>query len=125
MPNEARIKKVFEWIDNDSDLSLVTLYFSIIDDTGHAFGPESPEMSLALSQLNEYLEIVTRALRARSLLDKVNLLIVSDHGMIQATLNTSNILIEEFIPELKTMVTWMDYNVVTTVFPLVGRKLLY
>lgn len=122
--NEERIAKIFEWIDQDDDLSLVTLYFSLIDDAGHRHGPESPEMDFALRRLDAYLDRIVKELKARGLYDNVNLLIVSDHGLIQATKEgDSNIYIDQLIPDLRSKILWMDYNVVTSVFPLPGGKL--
>lgn len=124
--NEERITQIFEWIDEDKDLSLVTLYFSLVDDAGHRHGPESPEMDFALRRIDAYMDRIVRELKSRDLYDRINLLIVSDHGLVQASKeDDSNIYIDLLIPDLKDKVIWMDYNVVTSVFPLPGGKLKF
>jgi len=81
-------------------------------------------MDFALRRLDAYLDRIVKELKARGLYDNVNLLIVSDHGLIQATKEgDSNIYIDQLIPDLRSKILWMDYNVVTSVFPLPGGKL--
>lgn len=119
---ETRIAQVFRWLDEDPGLSFCTLYFSLIDDIGHKYGPDSEEMNVALGRLDEYVDLLVRGLRARHLHDRVNLIIVSDHGLQQAVQHGSNIYIDRYVPELASKVRWMDYNVVTTVFPHPGGR---
>lgn len=120
---ESRIAQVFRWLDDDPELSLCTLYFSLIDDTGHKYGPEGEEMDLALERLEGYLNLLLQGLRARHLQDRTNLIILSDHGIQRASSENSNIYIDQYVPELAFKIRWMDYNVVTTVFPHPGGKI--
>jgi predicted AlkP superfamily pyrophosphatase or phosphodiesterase len=118
--SEMRIDKFLEWIDEDPELSLVTLYFSMIDEVGHQFGPESQNMSVALRNLDNLIQGLFDELKKRGLLHRANIVIMSDHGLLQAEPN-GNIEIDRYIPELKDMINWMDYSVVTTIFPKKGE----
>lgn len=111
---------MFQWIDEDPEMAMVMLYFSLIDDAGHRFGPESIEMSQALAQLDGYIARILRELKARDLLSSANIVVVSDHGQIQANPKHSNIYIDFYLPDLESKLLWMDYNVVTTLFTLPG-----
>ncbi len=124
MTYEGRIQQVFSWIDEDPQLTMCTLYFSLIDDIGHRYGPESRQMSIALKRLDRLIAMVWEEIQVRNLEQRTNLIILSDHGLIQAKPNkTANIYIDELIPDLQTMIDWMDYNVVTTIFPKLGSKI--
>lgn len=117
-----RINTLFKWIDEDPDLSMITLYFSIVDDAGHRFGPDSPQMDSKLLLLDELLVKLKRGLDERGLYKRANLMIVSDHGLAQAA-TSSNIEIDRYIPNLKEKILWMDYNTITTIFPKPGCRL--
>ncbi len=58
-----------------------TLYFDIVDSTGHDFGPDSPETGAAVKEADAALARLLDGLAARGLRDKTDLVIVSDHGM--------------------------------------------
>ncbi len=82
-PNEARVARVLGWLDRPARErpSVVTLYFSDADDDGHRFGPDSPRMAESVRRLDDLLGSLVAGLAGRGLLDAVDLLVVSDHGM--------------------------------------------
>ena len=57
----------------------VGLYLSTIDTLGHAFGGDTPPMSVALRQIEESLAWMTSTL-APYVLDETLLMVVTDHG---------------------------------------------
>jgi len=61
--------------------SLLTLYFSEADHIGHDYGPDSLEMPEALRHLDASLGLLEAGLRQLRLLDRTDLVVVSDHGM--------------------------------------------
>ena len=83
VPDRQRIDQVLEWLDFPSTQrpSLICFYFSFLDSVGHQFGPESAEVETALQRVDRLLGRLLRGLERRSLLDKVNLVLTSDHGM--------------------------------------------
>lgn len=79
----ARVDQVLRWLDLPARLrpSLITLYFDQVDHEGHEHGPDSPEVNAAMATVDAALARLVDGLRARGLYDRVNLVIVSDHGM--------------------------------------------
>jgi predicted AlkP superfamily pyrophosphatase or phosphodiesterase len=81
--NETRVQQVLTWLDFPvaDRPSMIITYFSTIDDVGHDYGPDSPEMLQAIAYIDSLLGQLIAGLEKRKFLDKVNLIIVSDHGM--------------------------------------------
>ena len=83
-PNQTRIDQIIDWLKLPVDKRpfFITGYFSLVDSAGHGFGPDSEQVSEAVSQVDDYIG----QLKAR--IDKeldfpVNLVVVSDHGMVE------------------------------------------
>ena len=78
----ARIEQVLEWIASPSNApELILMYLGDIDRVGHRFGPNSSEMSSALVTLNSQLSQLFSEIQNLGYSDKLNLVVVSDHGM--------------------------------------------
>ncbi|RMD91027.1 MAG: alkaline phosphatase family protein [Calditrichaeota bacterium] len=84
-PNEKRIQQVFQWLDlpYEKRPAFIAVYFDLLDDAGHEWGPNSPELLKTLKRADELVGMLTDGLKKRHLLEKINLLIVSDHGMAE------------------------------------------
>jgi len=98
VPNEMRVDKVLSWFDLPVEKrpTLMTLYFSDVDDAGHEFSPDAEETGYAVRNVDRLVGILYDGLQQRKIADQVNLIIVSDHGM--ATVNQSNIVnLEDYI----------------------------
>jgi predicted AlkP superfamily pyrophosphatase or phosphodiesterase len=85
VPNAERVRQVLEWISlpADSAPALVTLYLGDVDDAGHTFGPQAPETDSAIAQVDSAVGALLAGVEQRKLGGRVNLLIVSDHGMAE------------------------------------------
>lgn len=92
IPNEARVDQILAWLDLPAAErpTLYTLYFSDTDDAGHSFSPDSQETAAAVAKVDGDLKRLFDGLEARKIASKVNIIIVSDHGM--ATVNQSNVV---------------------------------
>lgn len=79
--NAARVRQVLAWfsLPAASRPVFVTLYFSDVDNAGHDFGPESPEVAAALLRVDSAVGMLVDGLAARA--RPVNVIVVSDHGM--------------------------------------------
>jgi predicted AlkP superfamily pyrophosphatase or phosphodiesterase len=64
---------------------LATLYFDIVDDMGHKFGPLAPETAAAVKEADEAVARLLAGLERLGLRDSANLVLVSDHGMSEVT----------------------------------------
>ncbi|PKU23856.1 ectonucleotide pyrophosphatase/phosphodiesterase [Telmatospirillum siberiense] len=80
---ERRVDGVLEWLDlpEGQRPDFITLYFEQADEAGHAGGPDSMAVDEALGRIDGALGRLFDGLRRRNLFERVNLLIVSDHGM--------------------------------------------
>src|SRR5688572_29310854 len=83
--NGARVQQVLDWLSlpPDQQPSLVTLYFSDVDQSGHDAGPESPEVLAAARHLDEALGALVSGVEKLQLMDRTTFVVVSDHGMSQ------------------------------------------
>jgi predicted AlkP superfamily pyrophosphatase or phosphodiesterase len=86
MSHEARLETLMGWLTRTDGQTpdFATLYFSDVDSAGHAFGPDSEAVRLATEKVDQSIGKLLEALKAKSLLDKTTLVIVSDHGMALA-----------------------------------------
>lgn len=85
MTNATRVENLLKWIDlpGEKRPHFYTLYFDSVDSAGHRFGPDAPEVLSAIKDADAVLGNLYKALRERDLYDKMNILIVSDHGMAE------------------------------------------
>ena len=82
-PYQQRIDQIIDWLKlPESERPMfITGYFSLVDTTGHNFGPDSQQVKDAVLKMDNYMgQLKTRL--DTELNFKVNLVIVSDHGMI-------------------------------------------
>jgi predicted AlkP superfamily pyrophosphatase or phosphodiesterase len=83
VPNADRVTQVLEWLSLPLERapSLITVYFGDVDDAGHEFGPDAPETDAAIARVDSAVGAIMNGVRRRGLEEKVNLVVVSDHGM--------------------------------------------
>ncbi len=83
VPNSDRVAQVLAWLDRPATErpSLITLYFSDVDETAHSYPVDSPEVTQAIARVDSALGLLLDGLDARGLTERVNVLLVSDHGM--------------------------------------------
>lgn len=83
IPNEARIDTVVNWMTREQEpVDFGTLYFSFVDSQGHRYGPDSEEVIEAIQQADELVGYLMEKLESN---ESINLMIVSDHGMIEVS----------------------------------------
>ena len=109
VPGEDRVDQILAWLDlpDDERPDFMTLYFSKVDSRGHQYGPEHEEVGQALAEVDGYLARLLHGLEERGLLDQLNMLIVSDHGM-SPTSQDRVIILDDYI-DLDD-VYMVDYN---------------
>lgn len=92
LPYNTRVDYVINWLtDKVRPINLGLLYFDEPDEAGHNFGPDSPEVAQAIQKVDAGLGYLRQRLNETNLLDKVNIIITSDHGMIAADKGFVNI----------------------------------
>lgn len=101
--DNSRINQVISNIDDDSDLYL--LYLSECDHYGHYYGPETPEFSSRIFEVDKNIKRLHQ-----ELLDKINeidFILIGDHGMTQ--IHTKIDLINELKNHLSSYRHGTDY----------------
>ncbi|MEC7850263.1 MAG: alkaline phosphatase family protein, partial [Candidatus Neomarinimicrobiota bacterium] len=75
--------KILEWIDlpKQSRPVFMTLYFSDVDSWGHNIGPDAIGMNSIIEEIDESIGLLVSGLNKREILDNINIIITSDHGM--------------------------------------------
>lgn len=93
-PNQ-RVDQVLAWLDLPPARrpSFLTLYFDDVDHAGHYHGPDSPQVDQALRETDQALARLVQGLKQRGLFDRINLIVLADHGMASVPLDHS-VLIE-------------------------------
>ena len=82
-PHRERIETVLEWLDLPADErpDFLTLYFSSVDSMGHRHGPRADPVRDALVDVDRHLGTLLDELEERGLLDRMHIILTSDHGM--------------------------------------------
>lgn len=83
VPYKKRVKQVNKWLNEPPETRphFITLYFSVVDSKGHAFGPDSDQVRDAVLEVDAIIGMLWKKLQKTDL--PVNMILVSDHGMQQ------------------------------------------
>jgi ectonucleotide pyrophosphatase/phosphodiesterase family member 5 len=86
-PHIDRIEGVIEWLSLPENVRprFITLYFHDVDSEGHRSGPDSDETDITIALADSLLGILLQRLEDIDMLDKTNIIIVSDHGMTEVS----------------------------------------
>ncbi|REJ78584.1 MAG: alkaline phosphatase family protein [Acidobacteria bacterium] len=108
--NETRVDTVLEWFDlpGSERPTIFTMYFSDVDDAGHEFSPDSEGTKAAVLRVDEMIGRLVEGLKSRGIEKKVNLILVSDHGMAAVPQNNSVVLDDYFDSGLAERVIWVS-----------------
>jgi len=83
LSHKDRVSKIINYLElpQKERPYFLTLYFPDTDDSGHYFGPDSPQIISTLKKLDSTLGVLFARLKRIHMLDKINIIVVSDHGM--------------------------------------------
>lgn len=117
-PNNNRVDTILSWIDKPTidRPQFMSLYFSDVDDAGHAFGPDSKEVIHAIQKVDLSIQYLISELKNRNQFDKINIVLVSDHGM--KSTDTSKV---NFIDDYINM-NWLQNSFLDEVSLLYPKK---
>jgi predicted AlkP superfamily pyrophosphatase or phosphodiesterase len=120
-PGDARVDLLLQWLDLPASdrPTFLTVYFSDVDDAGHASGPDSQAVGDAVARVDGYLGRLLRGLESRGLIDRVNVVVVSDHGM--AAVSPDRVVILDDYISLDDVVV-SDLNPTMGLFPKPGKE---
>jgi predicted AlkP superfamily pyrophosphatase or phosphodiesterase len=120
--NTERVTTLLGWLDLPADRrpTFLSLYFSDVDDAGHGFSPDSVEVRNAVLKVDHDLGRLVAGLKAREVFDKVNLIIVSDHGMATVDFHNTILLDKLFDTGLAEKILWTSE--IVGIFPKEGKE---
>jgi predicted AlkP superfamily pyrophosphatase or phosphodiesterase len=121
MPANERIDRVLRWLDLPAAErpTFLSVYFSDVDGAGHDKGPNSQAVGDAVRRVDRYLNRLVQGLTRRKIADRVNIVIVSDHGMAEA--NSSRVVVLDDYVSVDGL-DFVDLNPTLGVFPPAGRE---
>jgi predicted AlkP superfamily pyrophosphatase or phosphodiesterase len=81
-PDAKRVDQVLAWLrlPPSQRPHFITLYFADVDHAGHEYGPESPETAAAVHKIDAQIGRLEQGIAKTHL--PVDLIVLSDHGMI-------------------------------------------
>ncbi|KAK7601417.1 hypothetical protein V9T40_008858 [Parthenolecanium corni] len=83
MPWNDRIDMTMEWLTHKSTpINLLYMYFEQPDSDSHKYGVNSKNVTKQLKRVDVTIEYFLRQLSKHDLMEKTNLIILSDHGMV-------------------------------------------
>ncbi|OOG64798.1 alkaline phosphatase family protein [Rhodanobacter sp. B04] len=96
---DQRVDQVLAWLDQPAGQrpTFLTLYFDAVDHAGHKYGPDTPQVDDALRETDEAMTRLVQGLKQRGLFDRINLIVLADHGMASTPLQNS-VLLDKLIP---------------------------
>lgn len=101
-PYGERIEGIIEWLKLPyaQRPRFITLYFDATDTYGHDYGPNSYETNNSIKTLDSLVGVLNCKLETIGLIDSVNIIILSDHGMTEIS-KERIINIEEILNDCK------------------------
>lgn len=122
IPYEERVQTILKWLDLpvQERPQLLILYFDEPDTSGHRCGPESDCVADAIRRVDKQLRDLVDGLKERKIYKRVNLIIVSDHGMAEVQPKNLIFLDEYFDLKLAERILWTGE--IIQIFPREGQK---
>lgn len=108
LPHEDRVGQLIEWLKlpEGKRPSFLTLYFSDVDNAGHSWGPDAEQTREAALKVDRAIGLLVAGVAAAGLTDRVNYVIVSDHGM-SALSRDRMIVVDDYIdPATADILDW-------------------
>ena len=108
LPNSARVNQLLEWLKlpEGKRPAFLTLYFSDLDNAGHDFGPDAEQTRIAALSVDRSVGDLVNGVAAAGLTDRVNYVIVSDHGMAALSRDRMIVVDDYLDPATADIVDW-------------------
>lgn len=95
---KQRVNQVIKWLKlpEEKRPHFIAMYFSLADDIGHKFGPNSPEIENAVKELDTTIgDLISKTSKLNL---PINYIVVSDHGMQEVAIDNI-IYTDEMLPK--------------------------
>jgi predicted AlkP superfamily pyrophosphatase or phosphodiesterase len=99
VPAAQRADEVARWLEESAATrpGFVALYLEMVDGAGHDYGPDAPQTRKAVREVDAAVGRLIEALQRKGMLERVNVVVVSDHGMA-AVLPGHVVAVEDMVP---------------------------
>lgn len=126
MSGRERVDQVLEWLDlpDDKRPRLITLYFSDVDSAGHSYGPGAHAVYQELKAVDGHLSLLEQGLQARGILDEVDLMVVSDHGMQSFSRDRVELLDDHLDLATVEVYSWAQHTTLSAIAPATTEQVL-
>ncbi|XP_038655848.1 ectonucleotide pyrophosphatase/phosphodiesterase family member 5 [Scyliorhinus canicula] len=118
VPFEDRLAQLIDWFRGKEPVNFGLLYWEEPDRSGHDLGPENPLMDKVIADIDLKLGYLIEQLQKAGLWDTINLIVTSDHGMAQCSINR---IIELDLYVDRELYTWIDFTPVSAILPKNGK----
>lgn len=117
--SDLRVQMLLSWLDlKPADRpQLLTLYFDIVDDAGHHFGPDSAQVNAAAAEVDRAIGKLVSGVKARGL--TANLIVVSDHGMAAGS-EAQRVFLDDLLP--KAAYRALELGPIGSIYPNPGYE---
>ena len=118
-PWHSRMNRIIQWLTSENPPQFVALYIEEPDFIGHEYGVNSEEYLHKIERIDgEVVGYLLESLRDSNLLDEVNLLFVTDHGISNVS-EARQIYLDDYIdPSLYFL---SEAGTSAHIWPLVGK----
>jgi predicted AlkP superfamily pyrophosphatase or phosphodiesterase len=122
VPNSERVDTALSWLDRPETERprLILTYFSDVDHAGHQTGPDSNEVRQAVAEVDKAIKRLVDGLKSRGIFERVNIIIVSDHGMARIDPSQVIFIDDYFDPKQAEALVWNGCS--TQIFPRPGAE---
>ncbi|KAF5185939.1 Ectonucleotide pyrophosphatase/phosphodiesterase family member [Thalictrum thalictroides] len=109
VPFDDRVDTVLRYFDLPSNEipSFMTLYFEDPDHQGHKVGPDDPEITEAVANIDRLIGKLIHGLEKRGIFEDVNIIMVGDHGMV-GTCDKKLIFVEDLAQWIDIPASWIQ-----------------
>ncbi|KAK3752668.1 hypothetical protein QZH41_006488 [Actinostola sp. cb2023] len=120
LPFKNRIDKLIGWLKQKRPPKFSALYINEPDSTGHTYGISTGDFVKAIERVDkDVVGYLTQSLKNANLFDKMNVIIVSDHSMIE-TSSARTIYLSDFVDITKFQMA--EQGVIGHLWPSPGQE---
>ena len=123
VPNEMRVDSILSWLDLPIEKrpTMLTIYFSLIDDVGHEFSGNAIETAYEVQNIDRTIGRLVDGLKRRKIDKQANLIFFSDHGMANYK-RRGAIILDEMFDEKKLADRVFYVGEFVQIFPKAGKE---
>ncbi|XP_073043977.1 uncharacterized protein [Primulina eburnea] len=109
VPFEERVDTVLRYFDLPSSEipSFMTLYFEDPDNQGHKVGPDDPQITEAIVEVDKLIGKLILGLEQRGVFEDVNIILLGDHGMA-GTCDKKLIFLDDLVKWIEIPKEWVQ-----------------